>query len=522
MGRFKQLLCKFCNNKKLAQTNDQETDSQDVDVSYLTTPNSQRTGDREAPNQQVSSELEKPENEQQVVADNLVGNIAEAKQVDFRDLNGNLMQHISLDSLSSNIELEQQQQQAANSITASSSPTLLSVDEPDHHRASSASTSQSVANLSRQSNHRDPIGRPREHPDTACSSTTASKPSYHVISVREPLAKVLADRRNQEEENLSVKGEHKYAEVTGFRTSPSLYEEIADSTNSSSVYDRLDVASGHAYQSMNIGNEPQRRQAIAESSNQFTGVKMDLGESSKGNQDRPFARVGVASSSIANNNNDINDCSKSSSSLFAPDQAPAPIYSVINKTRPSCRADTRLPPPPPKNLIAFSPLPTPHYERPDPVSSDDHTYSSLEGSRSSCLYEEIPGSTNSSTIYDRIEGSNNVYQSVQGGHASKQSNSTETQVQSHQKQTDSATTSALGASERDISEQESSAKRPFGRIADEMLAAAAEAEAKEEAETEAEAKALSSISKQAAGQDLGMPAYSVIKKAAKSNKLSQV
>lgn len=114
---------------------------------------------------------------------------------------------------------------------------------------------------------------------------------------------------------------------------------------------------------------------------------------SSGEPERPFARV----SSL-----DIARCSPERE----PGQLEAPIYAVINKSAKrapglarssSGRGHSSLPQPPTKSLpIGFSPSSTPHYERLEPVSSDDHTYSSLEGSRSSCLYEEIPESTNSS------------------------------------------------------------------------------------------------------------------------------
>lgn len=76
------------------------------------------------------------------------------------------------------------------------------------------------------------------------SSKSNAKLSYDIISVREPLAKMLAERQRQ----LTL-GEHDYNEVYGERGSSCFYEEIGGSTASSVTYDQIGApSSGNNYQ----------------------------------------------------------------------------------------------------------------------------------------------------------------------------------------------------------------------------------------------------------------------------------
>lgn len=105
----------------------------------------------------------------------------------------------------------------------------------------------------------EPDQRPTENPESRGHSPrleqvedalvivppkSASKYPYDIISVREPLAKMLAEKQRQ----LPI-GEHDYNEVYGERGSSVLYEEIGgNSTNSSVTYDQIGAPSSNNYQ----------------------------------------------------------------------------------------------------------------------------------------------------------------------------------------------------------------------------------------------------------------------------------
>lgn len=74
------------------------------------------------------------------------------------------------------------------------------------------------------------------------SSGQNTKLSYDIISVREPLAKILAQRQ--------LLGDHEYVEVYNERGSSCFYEEIAGSTTSSATYDQIGNQSNHNYQAI--------------------------------------------------------------------------------------------------------------------------------------------------------------------------------------------------------------------------------------------------------------------------------
>jgi hypothetical protein len=89
------------------------------------------------------------------------------------------------------------------------------------------------------------------------SNGTSSKLSYDIISVREPLAKILAERQEllrAQQQQRQVLGEHDYIEVYNERGSSCFYEEINGSITSSATYDQIGANSNHNYAVVNRPN----------------------------------------------------------------------------------------------------------------------------------------------------------------------------------------------------------------------------------------------------------------------------
>lgn len=171
--------------------------------------------------------------------------------------------------------------------------------------------------------------QPNEHNDTVDAPRAAhqnvntqeqSRLSYDIISVREPLAKVLADRQQQLQQNNNRNnlGEHEYSEVYNERGSSCLYEEIACSTTSSVTYDRIDNGPSHNYQ---------RPGAVTSSNAALRDTTRNLADSNKGGSQRNESQP-TGSDASKTNEDETN-------------RNEGPIYSVIDKARKSQKSSNR-------------------------------------------------------------------------------------------------------------------------------------------------------------------------------------
>lgn len=175
-----------------------------------------------------------------------------------------------------------------------------------------------------------------------------TKLSYDIISVREPLAKILAERQQNQRQIL---GDHDYIEVYGERSSSCFYEEIAGSTTSSATYDQIGSVSNHNYQVL-VGSQNQSNRnhyEIAEDTTDENDSPNDLF-----NQHAPGPSTSYMISPATVHDQDmINDTGRDILNLNSTQSIP--VYSVINKaTRRSSAMGRPImngpPEPPPKNI----------------------------------------------------------------------------------------------------------------------------------------------------------------------------
>lgn len=176
--------------------------------------------------------------------------------------NQNVIQHDAIESHpppspdSSVNNLEQQQDELRRSPNRSSLDlsSMHSVPQQDRNQLnhSHAFQDQNMQNAQASATHNQ--SSTSQQPSSPSSTqTTAAKLSYDIISVREPLAKLLAERQQQiqlQQQNRHLVGDHEYIEVYGERGSSCFYEEIAGSVTSSATYDQIGTVSNHNYQAL--------------------------------------------------------------------------------------------------------------------------------------------------------------------------------------------------------------------------------------------------------------------------------
>lgn len=257
MGRIRVFLCAFCLDRNTDQATNEHTFNRDIDVSHLATPH-------------ISSNLSTPACSTPVCEGAVVTN---NNNEEIR--NNNHHHHHSNQNW--------QQEQVGQSLASNQSNQGLE-QQSHQNRAESSEEDFSHHSVSQQQDN----GRPQPSPQVSDSSPlNAPSPalerqqqqlqnimniqalqqqqqalaydlagtagyrgttrlSYDIISVREPLAKILVERQQQlQRQNL---GDHDYIEVYGERGSSCFYEEIAGSTTSSATYDQIGANSNHNYQ----------------------------------------------------------------------------------------------------------------------------------------------------------------------------------------------------------------------------------------------------------------------------------
>lgn len=251
------------------------------------------------------------------------------------------------------------------------------------------------------------------------TSRPVTKLSYDIISVREPLAKILAEgQQSQNSQQRQMVSEHEYIEVYGERGSSCFYEEIAGSTTSSATYDQIGAVSNHNYQVLigpyaqrqgdgNQADEGDRTNYVSVDNNDSRNLAESRVESNQINTDR----IDSAPSTSSITTNHQHDNRNYSDSKICPiEGAPQsiPVYSVINKSARKSNAASkdfadRPPKPPPKNSAMTS-----HVASISAIPFTPDRILSTVNNQNASLLSSIPN-TRYHTIQDIYNTDNDTY-----------------------------------------------------------------------------------------------------------------
>lgn len=339
MGRVKALFCAFCFDKNRG---DDHHYSQTTDVSHLATPH--------------VSQARLPET------------ISPIREVNEETHNNDVQgcdQHLN----SATVMTRQPTQDRPyinpdNSPPRPSSSSSNNTQQPPSQAASNIDRN-TIENRRAQIYNETDNQRARSSLDFPGPSTSrlVRKLSYGIISVREPIAKILAER-----EQRQVYCENEYIEV-----SSCLYEEIAGSSTSSATYDQIGAISNHNYQVLANAYAAQINDT-SNNNDQSSYVPIERQDKDTDDNTKRLDQVDAKQSTSSAQNNDKNGEPISTCSRYrSPENVSqsVPVYSVINKATKmigtsSREYNDRIPPrPPPKNafLIPYSGLPNAiHYQ----------------------------------------------------------------------------------------------------------------------------------------------------------------
>ena len=266
-----------------------------------------------------------------------------------------------------------------------------------------------------------PIERPLSN-----SYGPTAKLSYDIISVREPLAKILAERQilQAQQQQRQLLGDHEYIEVYEERGSSCFYEEIAGSVTSSVTYDQIGAISNHNYQVLINAYAVANRQNVSnldENDRQNSSSQNSVSRRTEdNNQQENMYDVTNPPDLVDGINNKLNnhEHSTSSNNQLLDQKSPQndaqmgstqlsesiPVYSVINKATRRSNSIMRTmdidrpPRPPPKNPLVSQKQST---------SAIAHDYSepstSAHPSHSPGAWNH-PHNTPTSSYSDRISG----------------------------------------------------------------------------------------------------------------------
>lgn len=395
MGRFKGLFCSFCLNRSSTRPHNSQSFDQGIDVSHLATPH-------------ISSNLSLPVkpsvNSTPINDGNEGGNHQDQNNYSSVVSNNSTMHHNN--SLDTRIELINQDNNHSPSFQHSDNNQSLPSPElsaPNHHEAQASQEQPSTSDrpqsssASPQQHHQQQqpysnqnaqviVYQPQQDIHNLNNATNAgARLSYDIISVREPLAKILAERQQlqqAQQQQRQISGDHEYIEISGDRGSSCFYEEIAGSTTSSATYDQIGASSNHNYQVL-INAYAVRPNGTSRSTDNENRLVVENDSQELSNQESANAEENLYDSGqptdLTDNPANNIPCSKSPSShgtnnsTLLPEPSTSqqsssdrntmmsqsiPVYSVINKAARRSNAiirasvdNSRPPQPPPKNLL---------------------------------------------------------------------------------------------------------------------------------------------------------------------------
>lgn len=359
MGRIKVFFCSLCFDRNADQATNDHSFSQSIDVSHLAAPHI-------SPNDNNHHLYNQP-NQPPIAANGAIQQSNPSESQDRRDIPN---------QDASNSSPAQQE-----NIQARISPSLPNIYEPQ------SEPSQEQQQPIRPQN--DQVAQNQQQV-LACESPSQgtsgpAKLSYDIISVRVPLAEVLAQRQLQQAQmqQRQILGDHEYIEVYGERGSSCFYEEIAGSTTSSATYDQIGNPQNHNYQVLLNTYAVANRPNGSDSEENSVNVHQN---SSNGTNSQVVDRHEENMYDVTHSNDQVDNATKNdvditpSTSFNAHQQSKnelssaqqhllndrgnivvsqsIPVYSVINKATRRSNAiirstidNPRPPKPPPKNLL---------------------------------------------------------------------------------------------------------------------------------------------------------------------------
>lgn len=347
MGRVRSLLCAFCLDKGHA---DGDSYGRTNDVSHLATPHV-------CNNRRSASSTPVYDNGDEIYSNTYNGDQSQNLIDTANRINPTNDVHIINRPPTQEANMTNSTNSPAqhSPSISSQSPPISSQPQPaadNFHNSDHDNVPQAYDNIEQV--------RARPSNDVENNNGPVCKLSYDIISVREPLAKILANRHqlNQSQQRQAV-SEHEYIEVYGERGSSCFYEEIAGSTTSSATYDQIGAVSNHNYQVLVnayavLGENEAGQSNQVERPNYVSARNSNDGGSEV---EQPHNASECAQPSSPRSTSTTTDQIEPHPS-GSPGLPAAPVYSVINKaTRKtnSKEIDSRQPPrPPPKNASLIS------------------------------------------------------------------------------------------------------------------------------------------------------------------------
>lgn len=442
MGRIKGFFCSFCLKRIPDQSTTDRSFSQGIDVSHLATPHvssnqslTRGSSSNPSPVGEDIGDNEYDLYDQQITPNNVTqhqGTSELRERIDASDREATASSSSPFQNHQDNSRQNLQPSPSPLNSFISQSPLSQSQQEvpsQQNYRNFNGNSSQPMQ-LQQQQQNQQP--QHQQHPVDrnqlgSESGNVTTKLSYDIISVREPLAKILAERQQSQQaqqQQRSILGDHEYIEVYGERGSSCFYEEIAGSTTSSATYDQIGGPLNHNYQAiMNayaIASRPSDSQPN-ERPNPNQSQNMD-GQSTSNNEcnaanptdqvDHPRRSPSGSPTTPSNHqaNHDNYSTSQHNSTfndrMDVPSQS-IPVYSVINKATRRSNAiiratidNCRPPQPPPKNLVMTQQPSTSAIQNYQPISLVNTSRHSPQVATTSSL---LCSSNNNSTI-DANEG----------------------------------------------------------------------------------------------------------------------
>lgn len=432
MGRIKGFFCSFCLNRVPDQSTNDRSFSQGIDVSHLATPHvpsnqslTLRSSSNPSSDCQTTDESDYNHYDRQPSSDNVDNHQGASELRERRDASDQETTASSSPPFQSQEANQQPSPSSLNAFIPQSSLSRLQ-QEPQsqqNHLTLNNNLSQPHQQLHQQQSHQQqPVAVNQSGSEL---SALTPKLSYDIISVREPLAKILAERQQAQQQQRLILGDHEYIEVYGERGSSCFYEEIAGSTTSSATYDQIGVPLNHNYQAiMNAYAVATRHSNDSQSSERPSVSQSQNVDGPNDNKDygteHSVDRVDQAKESPSHNpttsshhqtNHDNHSTSRQNSAFNERGENPSqsiPVYSVINKaTRRSNAtiANSRPPQPPPKNLVMN------HQPSTSAIQNYQTTslINSLRNSPQFATTSSLQSSSNNNSISESNEGASHFH-----------------------------------------------------------------------------------------------------------------
>lgn len=438
MGRIKGFFCSFCLNRIPDQSTNDRSFSQGIDVSHLATPHissnqslTHKSSSNPSPVCETTDDNDYNNYDRQRASKNANSHQGTPEIRERRDALDQEATRSSSSPFQNPQEINRQHPQPSSSPHSNSFISQSSHSQSQqNHRCLNGSLSQQLQQQQpHQQQHHQQQPVIGNQPGSESNALT-TKLSYDIISVREPLAKILAERQQlqqaQQQQRL-ILGDHEYIEVYGERGSSCFYEEIAGSTTSSATYDQIGAPLNHNYQAIINAYAVATRPIDSQSEERRNSSQSQNVESPSTSKDyetaNPVDQVDYARRSPSDNpttshsqtNHDNHSTSGQNSVYNDREDAPSqsiPVYSVINKATRRSNAiiratidNCRPPQPPPKNLVMT------HQPSTSAIQNYQTTslVNTLRHSPQVATTSSFPSSSNNNSISESNEGTSHSH-----------------------------------------------------------------------------------------------------------------